>query len=317
MTFQSDTAPNPAHGGAFADAPAARPAILSATQPMLWSIRRELWENKSIYFGPLVAAAVVIFGVSLGAPHLAQAIRDISGMDAGGRAFLLVAPYGISGAALAMTAFIVAVFYCLGALHNERRDRSILFWKSLPVSDLTTVMSKALIPLVVLPVVTFVVILVMQLVMLLLCTAVVALNGVSPAILWTEPPFLRMDGLMLYSLVVASLWLAPVYAWILLVSSAAPRAPFLWLVLPPLAVMLIEKLAFGSNHFAAMLKYRIADGAVTAFTNVPHGRPTPTDYLPGVDPVGFLATPGLWTGLGFAALALGAAIWLRRYREPV
>jgi ABC-2 type transport system permease protein len=312
MTFQSDTA-----SGAFADTPAARPAILSATKPLFWSIRRELWESKSLYFGPLIAAAVVIFGVSLGAPHFARAMHDIKGMDAAARAFLLVAPYGISGAALLMTSFIVAVFYCLGALHNERRDRSILFWKSLPVSDLTTVMSKALIPLVVLPAITFVVILLMQLVMLLISTAVVALNGVNPAVLWTEPPFLRMDGLLLYSLVVSSLWLAPVYAWILLVSSAAPRAPFLWLVLPPLAVMLIEKLAFGSNHFAAMLKYRIADGAVAAFSNVPHGRPTPTDYLPGIDPVNFLATPGLWAGIAFAALALGAAIWLRRYREPV
>ena len=50
-----------------------------------------------------------------------------------------------------LTAFLVGVFYCLDALHGERRDRSILFWKSLPVSDLTTVLAKASVPCRVLP----------------------------------------------------------------------------------------------------------------------------------------------------------------------
>ena len=64
-------------------------------------------------------------------------------------------PYDIAAMMMIFTAFIVGVFYCLDALHGERRDRSILFWKSLPVSDLTTVLSKAIIPLVILPVITF------------------------------------------------------------------------------------------------------------------------------------------------------------------
>ena len=59
------------------------------------------------------------------------------------------------------------MFYCLDALYGERRDRSILFWKSLPVSDLTTVLSKASIPIVVLPLLTFAVTVATQLIMLL------------------------------------------------------------------------------------------------------------------------------------------------------
>ena len=313
MTIQSE-----AVSGGF-DTPAARPALLSKTQPLLWSLRRELWENKALYFGPLIAAALVVFGVSLGAPHLGKIVHQVtfSGTDEEAkRAILFAAPLGISAFAVAITAYIVAIFYCLGALHNERRDRSILFWKSLPVSDLTSVGSKALIPLAVLPVITFVVILLMHAVMLLLTTVVLALNGIDLATMWSGLPLLRIEGLLLYSLVVATLWLAPVYAWILLVSSAAPRSPFLWLVLPPLAVMLVETMGFRTHHFADLIKSRMIYGAATAFSDVPHG-PNPTNYLPNIDPVGYLATPGLWAGLAFAAVALGAAIWLRRYREPV
>ena len=76
-------------------------------------------------------------------------------------------PYDIAAMMLIFTAFIVGVFYCLDALHGERRDRSILFWKSLPVSDLTTLLSKATIPLIVLPLVTFAIIVATQVVMLL------------------------------------------------------------------------------------------------------------------------------------------------------
>src|SRR5206468_5595092 len=77
------------------------------------------------------------------------------------------APYDVAAMMLIFTAFIVGVFYCLDALHGERRDRSILFWKSLPVSDLTTLLSKVTIPLVALPLVTFAIVVATQLVMLL------------------------------------------------------------------------------------------------------------------------------------------------------
>jgi ABC-2 type transport system permease protein len=261
----------------------------------------------------------VVFGASLGAPHLGKILHEATfstNDEAAKRAILFAAPLGISAAAVAVTAYIVAIFYCLGALHNERRDRSILFWKSLPVSDVTTVSSKALIPLAVLPAVTFVVILLMHAVMLLLTTVVLALNGIDLGTMWSGLPLLLIEGLLIYSLVVVTLWLAPVYAWTLLVSSAASKAPLLWLVLPPLAVMLVEGMGFRTHHFWDLINSRVFAGPVVAFSDMPHG-PNPTNYLPGIDPVAYLASPALWAGLVFAALALGAAIWLRRYREPV
>ena len=155
------------------------------------------------------------------------------------------------------TTFIVGMFYCLDALHGERRDRSILFWKSLPVSDLTTVLSKASIPLVVLPLLTFAITVATQLIMLLLSSAVLLGSGLSVATLWTQLSLFQMSLMLLYHLVtVHALWYAPIYGWLLLVSAWARRAPFLWAALPLLAIGVVEKIAFNTSHFAAMLGYR-------------------------------------------------------------
>src|SRR5207248_8070074 len=99
-----------------------------------------------------------------------------------------------------LTVIIVGVFYCVDALYGERRDRSILFWKSLPVSDGTAVLAKACIPLLILPVVAFAVIVVMHCVMLLLSSAVIAANGLSVAAYWGPVRVLRMSLLLLYHL---------------------------------------------------------------------------------------------------------------------
>jgi ABC-2 type transport system permease protein len=210
------------------------------------------------------------------------------------------------------TAFIVAVFYCLDALHGERRDRSILFWKSLPVSDLTTVVSKASIPLAILPLITFAIIVATQLIMLLLGSAVLLISGLSAAP-WI--PLAQMSLVRLYGLLVVSLWYAPIYGWLLLVSGWARRNAFLWAFLSLIAIVVVEKIAFGTSYFASMLKYRLVGGVLEAFTVDPHGGSMIP--LTQLDPLGFLSSPGLWIGLVFAAVFLAAAVWLRRYREPI
>src|SRR4029077_20027961 len=95
-------------------------------------------------------------------------------------------PYDVGARMMIFTVFIVGVFYCLDALHGERRDRSILFWKSLPVSDLTTVLSKAIVPLVILPVICFAITVCVQLIMLLMTSANLIFHGMSPATTWAH-----------------------------------------------------------------------------------------------------------------------------------
>src|SRR5213079_2186312 len=110
-------------------------------------------------------------------------------------------PYDVAAMMLIFTTFIVGVFYCLDALYGERRDRSILFWKSLPVSDRTTLLSKATIPLVILPLVTFAIVVATQLVMLLWTSALLMTHGMSPASTWTNFNLFQQSFILLYGLV--------------------------------------------------------------------------------------------------------------------
>jgi ABC-2 type transport system permease protein len=115
---------------------------------LYWSVRRELWENRSIYIAPLAVAGVTLFAFLIATLGHALSLRALALRRA-----VLEKPYTFTPLVLMATTFIVGVF-CLDALHGERRDRSILFWKSLPVSDHHRA-SKASIPLVVLPLLTF------------------------------------------------------------------------------------------------------------------------------------------------------------------
>src|SRR5436189_3711907 len=291
------------------------PAVISATRRMYWSVRRELWENRSIYIAPLAVAAVILFGFLISTIHLPDKMRAALALDPAKQHELIEQPYSFAALLIMGTTFIVAVFYCLDALHGERRDRSILFWKSLPVSDLTTVLSKASIPLVVLPLLTFTITVAMQLIMLLLSSAVLLGSGLNVATLWTQLSFVQMSLLLLYHLVtVHALWPAPIYAWLLLVSGWARRAAFLWAVLPLLAIGVFEKIVFHTSHFAAMMGNRMSGGGAEAFT-MPGT--FPMDPMTHLTPGHFLSSPDLWIGLAIAAAFLAAAVRLRRYQGPI
>jgi ABC-2 type transport system permease protein len=295
------------------------PSPMSATRPLFWSVRRELWENRSIYIAPLVAAGVVLFGFAITAIGLPQRRHNALLLESARQRAAIELPYDVAAMMIMFTAFIVGVFYCLDALHGERRDRSILFWKSLPVSDLTAVLSKAIIPLAILPLLTFAIAIATQFVMLLITTAVLLPSGLSSTT-WTLLPWFHLSVILCYGLVTTALWQAPLFGWLLLVSGWVRRATFLWAVLPWLAVCAVEKIAFNTSHFAAMLGRRLTGSFEDAFVVVPYpkGAHVPiVDRLTQLDPVKFLSTPGLWIGLVFAAAFLAAAVRLRRYRGPL
>lgn len=315
MNTQSNAMPEPF------DAQGIAPAVLTATRPMYWSLRRELWENRSIYLAPLGAAGVFLIGfmISLiGLPHKMRLWSSLGAMQQNHAALMrkdsVGMPYDFAAGLLMVTAMIVGAFYCLDALHGERRDRSVLFWKSLPVSDLTTVLSKAIIAIVLLPLLAFVVTFILQVIMLLLSSAVVLGSGQSVATLWTQVALFPMSLGLLYHLVtVHSLWHAPIYAWLLLVSAWARRLAILWAVLPLIAIGVVEKVAFNTTHFANMIGNRFAGGpeAVTVAGK------WVTDPMTHLTPGNYLISPGLWIGLAVMALFLAAAVRLRRSRGPM
>jgi ABC-2 type transport system permease protein len=287
-----------------------------STRPFYWSVRRELWENRSIYVAPLIVAAVQVFGFAISTIGLAERRRAVLLLDPAHQRAAIEQPYDLAAMMMIFIVFIVGVFYCLDALHGERRDRSILFWKSLPVSDFTTVLSKATIPLVVLPVISFTIVVCVQLIMLLMTSVVLIFHGMSPATTWAAFPVFQNWVVLLYGLVAIALWHLPIYGWLLLVSGWARRATFLWAVLPLLAIGILEKIAFNTSYFASMLKHRLLGFAPGAFDFNPH-HSAAIDALTQLTPGRYLSTPGLWIGLVFAAAFLAAAVRLRRYRGPL
>lgn len=281
------------------------PALLPASVPFLrvlsWSMRRELWETRSVYLAPSIVAGVILLGFAIGAIRAPLAITAAS--------------FGFSSGALMLTYLIVAVIYCLEALYGERRDRSILFWKSLPVSDVGVVAAKATVPLLILPLITFVLTVLTQLVMLLIASAVLEGAGGSVSALWTMFPVLRIWTALLYHLItVHTLYYAPIYGWLLLVSAWARRAPFLWATLPVAAVLIIEKLVFNTSVLAKLLLSRLAGGPAA----IPFHMGIVPPSLPTLPDIGeFLASPGLWIGFALCAAFLTAAARLRRYQGPI
>jgi len=290
-------------------------AALSKTRPFYWSVRRELWEYRSIYLAPLAIAGVILLGSVFVLVPLPHTMRTLSSLDPSHQREALAQPYDFAAALIMGAAFLVSIFYSLDTLYGERRDRSILFWKSLPVSDLTTVLAKASIPLLVLPIVAFVITVFTQSIMLLLSSVVVLANGLSVTTLWTQLELYQtLLGLLYHLVTVHMLWYAPVYAWLLLVSAWARRMPILWAVLPPLAIVIFEKIALHSSYFVALLEYRVGGGSEAVDSMQGNFPIQPGMHL---TPGSFLSSPGLWLGLIVAAAFLAAAARLRRYREPI
>ena len=294
----------------------AAPAVTDhPTRPFYWSVRREIWENRSIYLAPLIVMAVVMFALLVSHVGLPKRMRTLSSVEPARQHLVVVKPFAMAPAPIMFVTFIVGFFYALDALYGERRDRSILFWKSLPVSDRTAVLSKAFIPFAVLPFIALALGLLAFFALLFSGTIWLVLNGISPARLWAEVHFVQMPIVMAYGLAAHTLWFAPIVAWLLLLSASVRRAPFLWAILPPVVIAVVEKILFNTTYFRSWLRYRLL-GAMDRAFSVDAGKSL-VDRVGQLSPGEFLSTPALWIGLAFAALFLAAAVQQRRKREPI
>jgi ABC-2 type transport system permease protein len=280
-------------------------------RPFYWSVRRELWEHSAIYLAPAAAAAVGLLGFLVSTLWLARSVTVAVPKNDH-----LMMPYVFTAFAVMMIGFLVTIFYCLSALNGERRDRSIQFWKSLPVSDLTTVLAKVAVPMVVMPLVMLAVIIGAQFIMLVLSTIVVLLHGIDPGRLWARVDLRLMWTVLPYGLLVNALWMAPVYAWLLLVSGWAKRMAFVWALAPPLGLALFERLAFNSTHVIRFVIERVAGGFGEAFSVRGEGKAA-IDKFSDIDPLHTFFSPHIWGGLAVAGLLLAVIVRLRRSRDPI
>lgn len=221
----------------------------------------------------------------------------------------------------------IGFFYALDALYSDRRDRSVLFWKSLPLSDAETVLAKFAVGAVAIPVVAAVAAVAGQLVVATGLSLKLAFLDGNAAMLWAPSVILPTMASTGVITVASVLWYAPMVAYLLLASAWAPKSPFLWAVLPPLAVVMLEKIAFGTTVVGKFLSFR-SFGVLKALAGDESGVPgvvvnednfrdetvvRMSDLTSGV--VDLMLSPSMLLGLVAAAVLLAAAIWVRRYRD--
>ena len=274
-------------------------------------VQREIWESRFVYIAPLAAAGLFLLGFVISLVFLPGRLRSAAGSAELHN--VINRPFDIIAVLIMGVTFLVALLYCLDALYGERRDRSILFWKSLPVSDTATVLSKASIPIVVVPLFAFALTVAAQLAMFVLSIAVTRGGGVTVGMFGSELSlFHRWHVLFVHLVTGHGLWYAPIYAYLLLISAWARRAPFLWATLPMLAVGGAEKLAFNTSYLAAVLGVRISGGpSIESHAGMNMDAMTPFTLIQS------LSSPGLWIGLLVAGAFLAGAIRLRRHRGPI
>ena len=271
-----------------------------------WSVRRELWEHRSIFWVPLAVAAVALPAFLFHMARNADA-RALAALAPAKRAVAIAMPYSMVASMILFASLIVGFFFALDALHAERRDRSVLFWKSMPVSDLVTVLAKAFVPFAVVPAVAFLIALAAQSAMLAASLPMLPIQG-------EELHLGQMTIAMAYGVAIHALWFMPIYGYLLLVSAWAPRAPLLWAVVPIFALAAAEKLALGSAFVLAVVRYRFMGAMAEGFA--PNAMNSPLTQLSQLEPARFFAGPNLWLGLAFAAACIYGAIRLRRHRDP-
>lgn len=291
-------------------------------------LRRELWEHRSIYVTPLVIGFLIslmaITGqATVSADHrvvVDLALLGASTLTPEERAAMIgTAMIAIAGL-LAFAMMVLAVFYCLDSLYAERKDRSILFWRSMPVTDAETVVSKLLTALLVIPLVTFAVTVLTHLVVLASSSIWVAARGAEAGrLIWAVAPIWEAWLATFAWIIAVPLWLSPFIGWFLLVSAYTRRSPLLVAFLPMVVLPMLEKTLIGTSVLANVIFKRSVDlplfrGVDTEAFMLSGGRFS-FDILSRLDIPGFLTSPGLWAGLLVCALFTIGAIWLRRYRD--
>lgn len=293
-------------------------------------VRREAWEHSAIWLVPVVMSLVLVVLAIMASLGLLDEVsiemisdHDVDGREmTGGLAALNFAMFGW----FAMVMSIVGTFYLLDCLLADRKDRSILFWKSLPVSDLKTVLSKLMTAAILIPLIAFAASFVTNILLLLVGSVDLLVLGISPwETLWAPNPLITTSILVFYAMIAQVLWYLPLMGYLMLVSAFAKRAVMVWAVVPPVVIAVLEKQLLDSSNFADLMADRLGgvfplafdvnvrDGNVESLGELADKIDSPLFDVINAGPL--LQSAGFWLGLLVAAGFIAGAVYLRRYGD--
>ncbi|NBB92960.1 MAG: hypothetical protein GVY32_07325 [Gammaproteobacteria bacterium] len=309
----------------------------------LWTLmRRELWESPGAFkWTPIVILGLtlffIVFGMILGSrfdnemAFTLDAIRQFADVPADQkRLFVTGALFSVSTLFFQIL-ILVLLFYLSSCLYDERKDRSILFWKSLPVSDTMTVASKVLTACLLAPALYLAAVIVTQVVVLLIASVYGLMAGINPLTeFWLPASLPKLWLVMALGLIIQGLWLLPIYAWLVFCSSWAPRVPILVAVAVPAVIALLQHAwsllssfsmpqlnvgmiilkRLGSGILPSNVGWQVeSNGNNVDLSDVQFSEELFMSFSNSLE---FLLRPGMWIGIGIALALLAGSIWFRR-----
>ena len=320
----------------------------SQTSKMKWLLKREFWEHKGGFFwAPIVVSVIVTvitaFTILVGVTQGVKSTIVINGETVTNLAERfspeqkatavehLASTYMVSAVPLLFVLSFTVFFYCLSALFDERKDRSVLFWKSLPVTDGATVLSKVAVALCLAPLITLGLAIILAIVNLIFLTIGAGAAGVNIAGELVGSTSLYMAPLQIAALFpIYVLWALPTVGWLLMVGAWARSKPFLWAVGAPLLAMGLIAWFNKMFSFGWQLEWfwlnivgrgllSLAPGSWFVLSGeniaVPGGMQEPQMNSLVTLSWAQLATPNLWIGVTVGAAMIYAAIRLRRWKD--
>ncbi len=280
-----------------------------------WLIRREFWENRAIWMVPTVIGAALTLAALFGRVDIAGLATPEQSRAAGG---MVLFACSISFFAVMN---LYATWYLLDCLYADRKDGSILFWKSLPLSDASMVLAKLATGLIAIPLVYFIAADVSTLLMAFIIS--VRARSTFGSALWQADLWLQLQMLWMYLIVTTAIWYLPFAGWLLVVSAWAKRAITLWAILPPLVLYLLEPYFFGTHVVSAVLTERTVGYLPRAFHELSDHSAwistvidndtvtTPASVWRLLTPLAFVSSPATWVGFAVGIAFIMGAIQLR------
>ncbi len=276
-------------------------------------VMRELWEHQNLWRVPLIMLMLVVLanlGFSGAATWLGLAPAQVSSQVVG-------TTLGSLGSIVFFVFSFLVMFYLVDCLYAERKDKSILFWRSLPVSDTLAVLVKLFVAAVLIPIIIWLTIVVSHVATLAIQSMAGEGNSglfglIDLGVYWRN---------LLFILLLTSLWTLPLQTWFLFCSSWAKRTPFVAALTIPVVIILLDQIfstGIGlGGHVADRIPFghRFGGGESSLLVGLIGITSSYARDLSLSQFAVFFRQPGLWGGLAVAACLAAITVWTRRWRD--
>ena len=208
----------------------------------------------SVYFGGTnIQTDQFNFSTEYYDEEIRQAMQSVSSVS---RIDIVRTGLLVLGFPILLTVGFGLLAYSLSTFADERKDRSLIFWRSLPVSDLTTVLSKVFIVTLIVPLMVIPYIILLQLVAMTSASIFFATNDIV-SFSWLWGSYIITDWFrIIFSLWAQALWSLPLFLWLMLAGTYAAR-PIAGAIVPPVILIVLEGIIFKTNLVLEFIENRI------------------------------------------------------------